>query len=215
MIVGVVWGSKLRVVGVPVAILAGSQLGHGIAYYLRFGMEAGSRQSEGVHSYLPTLAGGLSAALGVLLMSALLVVAAARSVGPRHAGYRRRATLRVSDLLPAMFAVQVLVFAGQETIESMAAGGGHLPSGIELLLWGALGQLPAAAIAAAVLTWLLARLEAAWTILLDGAERLLQEPHAPAVERAPRPEPAQTLRLASAFPSAFRKRGPPPLCSHP
>lgn len=210
---GIMGRSRLRVIAVTVAILAGSQLGHAIAYYMRFGLDAGSRQSQGVHSYLPTLAGGLSAALGVLLMTGLLVIAAARSLGPLHIGYRRRATLRFSDLLPALFAVQFVVFAGQETIESVAAGGGHLPSAVELLFWGTVGQLPAAAIAAALVTWLLTRLEAAWTILLDGAKRLFQEPPAPALVGPARPEPAPVLRLASAFPSAFRKRGPP-LCWH-
>ncbi|HEY4027398.1 MAG TPA: hypothetical protein VGO86_13290 [Candidatus Dormibacteraeota bacterium] len=211
MIVGVVRASKLRVFAVAVAILAGSQLGHAIAYYTRFGMDAGSRQSQDVHSYLPTLAGGLSAALGVLLMTSLLMIAAARSLAP-PAGYRRRGTLRFSDLLPALFTVQLLVFAGQETIESMA-GGGHLPSAIELVLWGAIGQLPAAAIAAAVLTWLLTRLESAWTTLVHSARRLLHEPPPPALEPAARREPAPALTLATVCPSAFRKRGPP-LCSN-
>jgi hypothetical protein len=214
MIVGIVWGSRLRAFAVPVAILAGSQLGHAIAYYARFGLAAGSRQSTGVHSYLPTLAGGVSAGLGALLMTALLVIAAARSLEPRPAVYRRRATLRFSSLLPALFVVQLLVFAGQETIESLAAGGGHLPSAVELLLWGTIGQLPAALIGAALVTWLLARLEAAWSTLLDAAGQLLQEPP-PALERTARAAPTPARLLASAFPSAFRKRGPPQLCPHP
>jgi hypothetical protein len=212
MIGGVVWGSRRRLIAVPAAVLAGSQLGHAFAYYARFGLEATSRQSEGVHAYLPTLAGVVSAGIGGLLMTSLLVIAAARCLGPQRAGWRRRATLRFSDLLPALFVAQLLVFSGQETVESLAAGGGHLPSVLELLFWGALGQLPAAAIAAGVLAWLLSRLEAAWTVLLDGAARLLQDPFTPAIAGPPRPAPAANLRLASAFPSAFRKRGPP-LCS--
>jgi hypothetical protein len=214
MIVGSVWGSRLRAFAVPVAILAGSQLGHAIAYYARFGLAAGGRQTTGVHSYLPTLAGGLSAALGALLMTALLAIAAARSLEPRPAVYRRRATLRFSSLLPALFAVQLLVFAGQETIESLAAGGGHLPTAVELLLWGTIGQLPAALIGAALVTWLLARLEAAWSTLLDAAGHLLQEPP-PALERTARAAPTPERHLASAFPAAFLKRGPPHFCSNP
>ena len=50
---------------------------------------------------------------------------------------------------------RILVIAN-ETAESLVAGGGHLPSVGELLTWGALGQLPAAVLAAAVLSWLLA-----------------------------------------------------------
>lgn len=207
------WGSRLRVIVALFAILAGSQLGHAIVYYTRFGLGAGNRQSAGVHSYFPALAGGLSAALGILLMTGLLVIAAARSLGPVPVGCRRRATLRFFDLLSALFVVQLLVFAGQETIEGLAAGGRHLPSVIELLFWGSLGQLPAAAITAAVITWLFTRLEEAWTILLDGAARMLHEHSTPALERASRPDPTAALRLASAFPSAFCNRGPP-LCSN-
>jgi hypothetical protein len=212
MIGGVVWGSRLRRIAVPAAVLAGSQLGHAFAYYARFGLEATSRQSEGVHAYLPTLAGVVSAGIGGLLLVGLLVIAAARSLSSCQAGWRRRSTLRFSDLLPALFVAQLLVFAGQETVESLAAGGGHVPSALELLLWGTLGQLPAAAIAAAVLAWLLSRLEAAWTVLLDGATRLLQDPFIPAIASPRRPALAANMRLASAFSAAFRKRGPP-LCS--
>jgi hypothetical protein len=210
---GVVRGSRLRVIAVPAAIVAGSQLGHALVYYARFGMDASSRQSHGIHSYFPTLAGVASAGIGVLLMASLLVLAAARSRGPRHAGYRRRATLRFSDLLPALFVAQLALFGCQETIESLIVGA-HLPSAIELLIWGTLGQLPAAAIASGVVAWLLSRLEAAWTSLLDWAACLLSEPFPPAIVGSPSPGPAAILRLASTYPSAFRKRGPP-LCSNP
>ena len=207
-------GFRLRSVAVLLAVLAGSQLGHAIVYYARFGLDAGALQSTGVHSYFPALAGGLSAALGVLLMSSLLAVAAARAMEPVPPGCRRRTTLRFFDLLPALFAAQLLVFACQETIEGLAGGGGHLPSMVELLFWGALGQLPASALAAATVAWLLTRLERAWTAVLEGAWRLFKEPPSPALQRAATPEPAAAIWLASAFPAAFRKRGPP-LCSNP
>jgi hypothetical protein len=202
-------GSRLRCVAVLLAVLAGSQLGHAIAYYARFGLDAGSLQSRGAHWYLPALAGVLSALLGVLVMTSLVVVAMGRSLGPVPAGYRRRATLRFFDLLPVLFTIQLLLFAGQEMAEGLAAGGGHLPSAGDLLFWGALGQLPAATIAAAVLSWLLTRLEAAWSILLEGVTRLLPEPWVPVVERAGTPVAGPALRLAVVFPAAFRKRGPP------
>lgn len=204
------WGrSRLRVLAVLFAILAGSQLGHAIVYFARYGMGAGGRQSTGVHAYVPALAGGLSAVLGVLLMSGLLVIAAARALGPVPAGSRRRATLRFFDLLPALFTAQLFVFVGQETIESLVAGGAHLPSVVDVLFWGALGQLPGAVIASAVLAWLLSRLEAAWTILLAGLTGGPHELAAPVQECASRPEPPSARLLASTFPSAFRKRGPP------
>jgi len=213
MIGSVVRGSRLRVVAVPAAVLAGSQLGHALANYVRFGLDAGSRQSHGIHAYLPTLTGVVSAGVGGLLMTSLLALAAARSLGPPRAGYRRRATLRFSDLLPAMFVAQLVVFGCQETIESLV-GGAHLPSAIELLIWGTLGQLPAAAIASGILTWLLSRLEAAWAVLLDWAALLLSDLSPSLNTGSIRPGPAASLLLASAFPSAFRKRGPP-LCAIP
>jgi hypothetical protein len=213
MIGGVVSGSRLRVIAVPAAILAGSQLGHALAYYARFGLDAGSVQAHGTHSYLPTLAGVLSAGIGTLLMISLLVLAAARTLGPRQAVNRRRATLRFSDLLPALFVAQLVVFGCQETIESLVVGA-HLPSALELLIWGTLGQLPAAAIASGVLAWLLSRLECVWTDLVAGVARLFYQPPPPATLATPWPGPAASLRLASAFPSAYRKRGPP-RCSIP
>jgi hypothetical protein len=209
MIARIMGGLRLRGVVVVLAVLAGSQLGHAIAYYARFGLDAGRLQSEGAHWYLPALAGGLSAALGIVVMTALIVVAMARSLGPVPAGYRRRATLRFFDVLPVLFTVQLVLFAGQETAEGLAAGGGHLISVGELLIWGALGQLPAAAAAAAVVCWLLTRLEAAWTIVLEGVVRSLPEPLVPVVRRVVRLDVGPALRLETAFPAAFRKRGPP------
>jgi hypothetical protein len=118
--------------------------------------------------------------------------------------------VRCFDLLPSLFAAQLLVFFCQETIESWAAGG-HIPSMIELLLWGTLGQLPAAVVAAAAVSWLLTRLEDAWTVLVEGAIILPRQPSTPALDEASRPEPSPARRLGCTFPSAFQKRGPPRL----
>jgi hypothetical protein len=199
------WGSRLRLGALVAVAVGGSQLGHALVYLVRYGLSAGTAQSAGAHGYFPMLAAGLSAGLGGLLTLGLVLVAAARTL-PRPAT-RPRATVRFLDLLPLLFLGQVLVFMGQEALEA-AAGGGPIPSAIELLFWGALGQLPAAAIAAAVACWLLARVEAAWTALVVATAELLSRP-VPAQSRAFRAEPAPRLALESAFPAAFRKRGPP------
>jgi hypothetical protein len=204
----VVRGPRLRIVAVLSVILAGSQLGHAVAYYARYGVAAGARQSAGVHAYFPTLTGSLSALVGGALMAGLVLVAAARSLRLTPPGHRRRATARFVDLLPMLFLAQLVLFMGQETIEAWVAGG-HVPSAPEQLFWGALGQLPAAAIAAAVLAWLLTRLEAAWTAIVGALARLLDEPAPPLSPPAVRTAPAGWRRLSSEFPSAFRKRGPP------
>jgi len=212
MIGGAVWGTRLRRGAVLLAILAGSQLGHAIVYWMRFGANAGTVQATGAHGYFPALAGGLSAVLGLALMACLLVVAAARSLAPAPAIRRMRATTHFFDLLPALFAAQLGLFMGQETIESLVASG-HPPSLVELAVWGTFGQLPAAAMASVALTWLLARLESAWIALVDGVAQLIGAASTPPPEHSVPPELAGTLRLASACPAAFCKRGPP-LCSH-
>jgi hypothetical protein len=203
-----VWGVRLRRIAVLFAVFASSQLGHALTYFARFGAHAPTYQSSGVHGYYPTLATGLGAVMGVVLLVSLAIVAAARCTLLAPAGYRPRATVRFIDVLAAAFAVQLMVFVGQETIEALAAGHA-VPSVGELLLWGALGQLPAAAIAAAVIAWLLARLEAAWTAMVEGAPRVLVQSAPPLPECATRSRVDARLQLGSAFPSAFRKRGPP------
>jgi hypothetical protein len=165
-----------------------------------------------VHAYFPTLTAVLGAGAGGVLIACLVVVAAARMLPRRPVIYRPVATIRFVDLLPALFAAQLVVFMAQETIEAVAAGS-HIPSVVDLLFWGTLGQLPAAAIAAGIIRWLLARLEAAWAVYLHGLVHLVPEPPVPVPACAGRPEPASTLRLVSTFPAAFRKRGPP-LCSN-
>ena len=109
-----------------------------------------------------------------------------------------------------VFTAQLVVFIGQETAEAAAAGG-PLPSVLQLLFWGALGQLPAALIASAVVAWLLTRLETAWTTIVAGVAAVLGEPEAPAPAATGRPRRTPSSTLESAFPAAFRKRGPPAL----
>jgi hypothetical protein len=203
-----VWGFRLRRIAVLFAVLAGSQLGHALTYFARFGTDSGRYESTGVHGYYPALAAGLGGALGVVLLTGLVVVAVARCTLLAPAGCRPRATVRFLDVLSAAFAVQLMVFAGQEIIEALAAGHA-VPSVGELLLWGAVGQLPAAAIAATVIVWLLTRLDAAWTALVEGTPRLLLQSTTPVLECATRSGVDARLRLGSAFPSAFRRRGPP------
>jgi hypothetical protein len=205
-----VWGSWLRRAAILLALLAGSQLGHAIVYAARFGLDAGSRQASGVHGYFPALTGVLSAAAGTVLLTALLATAAARSLRPCPPVHRVRATARFFDMMPPVFAAQFLVFTGQETIESLVAGGGRPPSTVELFYWGTLGQLPAAMIATGILTWLLARLESAWSVLLEGAVGVLDAPTAPSRERATGLQ-RNAVALPTTYPAAFHTRGPPAL----
>jgi len=203
-----VGGFRLRWLAVLLSVLAGSQLGHTIVYLLRYGIEAPRHESAGVHAYYPTLAAVVGAALGVGLTFGLLLVAVARGLFLAPPGYRQRGTVRFIDVLSAAFVAQLLIFVGQEFIEALAAGGA-IPSTGDLLLWGALGQLPAACVAAAMIRWLLARVERAWSTIIRGVPRHVSLPVAAAPGYVAWPESDRRLQLGSAFPSAFRKRGPP------
>lgn len=201
---------SLRRIALPIVAVAGSQLGHAVAFFLKYGFAAAGRQTSGVHGYFPTLSAALSALVGGGLMAALILLATVRLVDSAPIGYRRRRATRVFDILPTLFVAQLATFVCQEMIETLAAGG-PIPSVIELLFWGAIGQLPAALLAAFVVSWLSARIEAAWTCLVAAAARIIPEPATPARELAQRPEPVLSLTLAATFPPAFQKRGPPVL----
>jgi hypothetical protein len=138
-----------------------SQLGHLLVYQLQFGATAQFLQSTGAHAYFPTLVKtslGLGAAA---VLASLLLICVARSVS----GARGRA---VADgpsylrLLGALFTIQLVFFALQETIESVAAGTA-VATAPHLLLMGSIGQLPVALLGALALKWLLVRFEAAVT----------------------------------------------------
>jgi hypothetical protein len=198
----------LRWLAVVISVLAGSQLGHGLVYSARYGLDAGRYESVGVHAYFPMLATTLGAVVGLGLMVGVLLVAAARSLWLTPPGSRMRGTVRFLDVLAVAFVAQLAVFICQETIEALAAGG-PVPTVGDQILWGALGQLPAAVIAAAAIVWLLTRVEEAWTALIDASPPLVFQPRDAALAAAAQPEPDGRLRLSSVFASAFRKRGPP------
>lgn len=189
------------------ALLA-SQAGHMLAYQARFGSAALQAQSTGAHSYFPALAKGGLGVLATFVLCALLAIGVARIA--RGSRLRRAAPppsfLR---LLAALFTLQLAVFLVQESVEAVVAGGPTAPVTV-LLLWGTLGQLPVAAIAALAIRWLMVRFEAAVEdirSLLASVERV-GWPVGPAV--------APVLGAAHAgYPrrpwhgSAASKRGPP------
>ena len=140
-----------------------SQLGHLLVYQLQFGATAQLLQSTGAHTYFPTLVKtslGLGAAA---VLASLLLICVARSVtgglGRPMAG--GPSYLRV---LGALFTVQLVFFALQETVESVAAGSA-VASAPHLLLMGSIGQLPVALLGALAFKWLLVRFEAAVTVI--------------------------------------------------
>ncbi len=190
---------------VGLGILA-SQAGHLLVYQLRFGAAAQQVQSSGAHLYFPTLAKtGLGvfalALLGSLFMVGLARVASGRPVEPDSAPSYLR-------LLAGLYTIQLAFFAAQETVEAVVSGA---PSGTaaDLILWGTVGQLPVAAVAAIALRWLLARVRPAAAEI-----RLLIAPAGQPLELTLALVPIPALGHETVFTprfaaSSLSRRGPP------
>jgi len=191
--------------GFVVAVL-GSQAGHLLAYQVRFAGAAQVVQSSGPHSYFPALAKTLLGFGGMGLLACLFMVGLARVL----AGRRQPAaeTPSLLSLLAALFTLQLALFLGQELLEARLAGIAN-GSGFDLVLWGTIGQLPAAAAGAVALRWLFARVGPSVACVIAALTSAVQ----PAL---PAPVLVITRRLASApafvsdwpLPSLTR-RGPP------
>ena len=193
------------------ALLAGlgilaSQAGHLLAYQVRLGAAAQQLQSSGVHAYFPMLAKtGLGVfALGLLggvFMVGLARVATGRPLQPDSVPSYLR-------LLAGLYTIQLAFFAAQETVEAVASGA---PSGTaaDLILWGTVGQLPIAAVAAIALRWLLARVRPAIAeirLLFAPIGRQLEPTVALVSIAAVQHEVPFSARFAA---SSLSRRGPP------
>ena len=186
--------------------LLGSQAGHLLAYQVRYGAAAQQLQSSGAHAYFPLLA---KTALGVgacALIGGLLLVGLARFLTGRRVPSASEPSYL--SLLAILFSIQLAAFAIQEVGEALI-GGLSTATAVDLLLWGTLGQLPIAAVAALTLRWLCARIEAA-----VGAIRALARPSLPARPPAAvaTPVPAARGRAPQTFlvaASSLTRRGPP------
>jgi len=194
-------GARLVLFGVLL-----SQLGHLLVYQVRFGLGAHTVQSSGAHSYFPVFAKTSLGLVAGALLASLLVIGAARIA----AGGRGRSSIAGGpsyvSLLGALFTVQLVFFALQETAEAIAAGTA-LATAPQLLLIGSVGQLPVAVLGALALKWLLVRFDSAVAELRAALRRVRM----PVV----RPEVAISLGtyidlvLKSAAGPSLAKRGPP------
>jgi hypothetical protein len=184
--------------------LVASQAGHMLVYAVVYGPVAAHVQSTGAHAYFPALvktAFGLTAAFMLL---ALAAVGLARMLAGRRVpsipapGFGR--------LLAMLFCLQLACFMVQESIET--AAGAPATSAAALLLWGSLGQLPVAALAALALRWIAVRVGPAVASLLQpiaGAVRLTHYVVAvPAV-----PFAVQTAAPLATLSLTLTRRGPP------
>jgi hypothetical protein len=139
--------------------LAGSQAGHLLSYQLHFGAAAQQVQSSGTHAYFPLLARTSLGIAATVLLASLFLIGLARMVAGQSS-VRTALTTTFLGLLAALFTIQLACFAVQEIGEALMAQA-PLASPADLILWGALGQLPTAVVAAMALGWIFTRFEAA------------------------------------------------------
>jgi hypothetical protein len=139
--------------------ILGSQAGHLLAFQLIFGSAAQHLQSTGSHAYFPLVAKTALGAIAAGVLLGMFVIGLSRVLSGRS-GVARPSGLPFVQLVAALFTIQLACFITQEVVESMVSGTGSA-SAPSLLLWGTLGQLPVAAVAAIGLRWLWTRFEAA------------------------------------------------------
>jgi len=188
--------------------ILGSQAGHLLAYELRFGSAAQHLQSSGAHAYFPVLAKTALGAVAAAFVGAIFLIGLARVLAGRTRT-RTGAAHGYLEVLAALFTIQLACFITQEVGEALVAGTA-VDSAAHLLLWGSLGQLPVAALAAVALGWLWTQFESA----VDDLRAVLAIPPAAhgtvAVAIALWPVPDRGLLLWQVAGGSLGKRGPPP-----
>jgi hypothetical protein len=186
--------------------LAASQAGHLVAFQLRFGPAAQTLQSSGSHAYFPMVAKTTLGVMAATLVAAMFVIGLARMLSGRSLT-RTRGRFGYIELLAALFTIQLACFVTQEVGEAIFSGVA-VDSAPHLLLWGTLGQLPVAAIAALALGWLWTRFESA----VDELRAVLTVAPGPmrqiAVTVGIWPDPDRA-HLLSQVAGSLGKRGPP------
>ena len=198
-----------RVVLAVLTAVSASQLGHLISYFVRFGSGALAAQSTGVHAYYPSVGvvvGGLG---GAAIVFALAAIALARVIASRAVGLRVTSGWRIWEVFAALFTIQIVIYAGQETLESIL-GNAPVAGALDLILLGSIGQLPAALIAAVAISWISTR--------FGGAVAVLRAAIRPRVIRLNFTVPVQPIVagqarlvvLTQSSPRSLAKRGPPP-----
>jgi hypothetical protein len=195
---------RLALVGLGLGLVA-SQAGHLLVYGLIYGPAAAQVQSTGAHGYFPTLVKTGFGLTAVFLLLALGAVGLARVLAGRRVPAAPAPTF--ARLVALLFCLQLTFFIVQESLE-MAAGG-PATSPAALLLWGSLGQLPVAVLAALALRWVAVEVAPAVASALRpmaGASRLVLSLVAISV-RPPAVEAATSLEPVFL---PVTRRGPPP-----
>jgi hypothetical protein len=186
--------------------LLGSQAGHLLAYQIRFGAAAQQIQSSGAHGYFPLVAKTALGAAVAALIGALLLVGLARILSGRR--IKSASEPSYVSLLAVLFTVQLAAFVAQEVAEAIIAGN-RVASAPDLMLWGTLGQLPIAAVAALAFQWLSARIEVAVGLIRDIVRATIALLAAPTIAIPVYAASDQALLMSRAARSHLAKRAPP------
>jgi hypothetical protein len=188
-----------------------AQLGHLLAYWMRYGEGALRLQASGVHGYFPATAETSLALLGSLLVTFLLLIGLGRAWNGR--GQPLEPGWSVASSALTLFVVQLLAFVGQEHAEALFQQG-RVPALVPLAAYGAMGQLPVALVAAVALAWATRRAR--------HAIASLRRSRAVAIRPSPttalpclRPQPLAAVVLIGSVLAVAAKRGPPspPSCA--
>ena len=183
-----------------------SQLGHLLAYGVRFGPDAAVRQSTGAHAYFPALLQMGMVALAAALLGLLLLLGVARFMVGLRNDRVPEGGWPVAPLLLALFGVQLALFASQELAEAWLSALPPAPAE-HLLAWGVVGQFPVALLAAFGLSWISAGVRRAVRRLQRSRTALLlnRGNFAP----APTWAPATVVGFSPVAPAGLVNRGPP------
>lgn len=196
--------SRRRLLGFGLALgLVASQAGHLVAYRVRYGAAAEQIQSAGAHAYFPTVVKtGLGLVAAFILLTLAAIGLARLLAGRRPPSAAAPSLLRVVALL---FCLQLMCFVVQESLE-MAAGAPAVTAPA-LLLWGTVGQLPVAIVAALVLRWFAVRVAPAVAGVLAPASAAIRiAPQTVALVVCPAPI---TIPVEDPLVRTFTRRGPP------
>jgi hypothetical protein len=183
-----------------------SQAGHLLTYQLIFGSAAQHLQSAGSHAYFPLLAKTALGTIAAAVLAGMLVVGLSRlaSGGTRVAASSQKSFL---ELVAILFTFQLACFIAQELAEAAIAGTGGAAAPY-LLLWGTLGQLPVAVVAATGLRWLWTRFESAVEDL-RAVLSTVRSPGFPALVDVRLWPAAGRVALPPDLAGGLSKRGPP------
>jgi hypothetical protein len=190
-----------------------AQLGHLLAYWVRYGEGALRLQASGVHGYFPATIQTSLALLGTLLLSFLLLIGLGRSLGGRCYGQSLEPGWPVASSALTLLIVQLLAFVAQEYAEALLQQS-RAPALLPLAAYGVMGQLPVAMVAAVTLAWTTRRARHAIASLCRSGAVAIRPTPTTALPCL-RPQPLAEVAPIGSVLAVAAKRGPPspPSCA--